>query len=591
MSEIEPSAVPAPTQAPERVYRRLLSYLKPHRGVFILAILANVAYAAIETWFIQAIAPLLDEGLLAKNTEILAMAPYVFFGAVVARSIFGFISLYGIEWVGRKVVKKMRQELYEKYLRLPASYYDQKPGGFLLSKMTYNTERLAGAVTSGFTSLIRDGATVAIVLFYMFYLQWKMALIFFISGPLIGVVAQMATRRFKRTGKKIQEAMGGVAQTTDEAIGAYRVIRGYNGEEREAARFERINETNRKQFMKFILTKAVSVPLVQIIASIGVALVIAYATTLIQLGQLSPGEFVVMMGLMFYLLKPLKQLTTINSVIQEGVAAASDIFELIDAPSEKDEGKVQLTAPKGDIRFNRVSFRYETSEKSALNGIQLDIDAGQSVALVGRSGSGKSTIAALFLRLYQDYKGSITLDGREIQDYSLDSFRRQIADVSQSVILFNETIRYNIAYGRDDVDDIAIQAAAESAFAWDFIQNLPNGLDTVVGEDGAMLSGGQRQRIAIARAFLKDAPVLILDEATSALDTESERKIQDALNRLMKNKTTIIVAHRLSTIEQADTIFVMDQGRIVEQGKHQALLEKGGAYANLYQNQIDNPTA
>ena len=570
-----------------KTYRRLLTYIAPYWKAFVLALICNAAYGYIDTEFVKAFEPLLDEALFNKNSEFLTIAPLFVVVVLVVRGIVGFVAAYCMVWVGSNVVREMRRELFDRYLLLPAAFFDKHNSGELLSKVTYNTEQLTKSATDAITTIVRNVAFIGYALWSMFLQSWHLTLLFLVTGPLIAVMVGITTRRFRVISKRLQAAMGDITHVTQEGIESYREIKIYGGLEHEQNNFARVNNYSREQSMKMEITKALSVPIIQLLAGLGLALVLYFAVAEVIAEQLTPGGFVVMIMLMMLMLKPLKSLTSVNAIIQRGVAAAESVFEIIDQAAEKDTGTISIDNIDGEISFDNVSFQYPTTDLKALKNISFEIPANKTIALVGRSGSGKSTLASVMLRFYNIDSGTIRLDGQSIEDYKLKDYRQQIAYVSQHVNLFNDSIAHNIAYGNlGNTTDDDIIAAAKKAHAWEFISELPDGLNTMIGEKGMLLSGGQRQRLAIARAILKDAPILILDEATSALDTESEKLIQDAMNTVMRNRTTIVVAHRLSTIENADQIIVMNQGEISESGTHDELLNKGGIYAGLHQMQF-----
>jgi ATP-binding cassette, subfamily B, bacterial MsbA len=571
-----------------QTYKRLLGYVKPYWKVFAIGVLCNAAYGYIDTEFVKAFEPLLDEALIDKNLDFLTIAPLFVIVIMLIRGVVGFIANYTMAWVSNNVVMTLRKELFARYMMMPASYFDKHHTGELLSKVTYNTEQLARSSTDAITNIVRNVAFIIFALLTMFLESWKLTLLFLITGPVIAILVSVTSKRFRLISKKIQSAMGNITHVTQEGVESYRDIKIYGGQTHEQAAFDKVNSTNRQLAMKMEVTKSLSVPIIQMLAALGLALVLYFAVKEVINETITPGGFVTMLMLMMLMLKPLKSLTTVNAVLQRGIAAAESIFEVIDHEAEVDKGTQTLTKPKGHIQLENVVFHYPNAEAPALNKVSMDLPAGKVIALVGRSGSGKSTITSLLLRFYNHQQGKITLDGVDVEDIKLENYRKHFALVSQQITLFNDSIANNIAYGSlgDSVDRDAIIDAAKKAHAWEFIEKLPNGLDTMIGERGMLLSGGQRQRLAIARAILKDAPVLILDEATSALDTESEKYIQQAMSEVMQNRTTLVIAHRLSTIESADCILVMDNGQIKEQGTHQELLAQKGIYSALHQMQF-----
>ncbi|MAD52712.1 MULTISPECIES: lipid A export permease/ATP-binding protein MsbA [unclassified Idiomarina] len=567
--------------------KRLASYIKPYRSAFIVAIIGMLGYAGVDTLFFSQIETLIDEGLTQQDSSVLlwgAVFVPVFF---IVRGLFNFISTYFLSWVGFKVVTRMRQQLFEHLMKLPVSFHDNHSTGDLISKITYDTQQVAEASSRALLVLIRDGGFVVGLLCLMFYQSWQLSLVFLVIGPVIAKFVAVVSKRFRLVSGRIQTAMGNVTTTAEQMINGHKVVVMHEGQKLESKRFGEINNITRNQNMKLVSTRAISTSVIQFIASLSLAMVLVIASFPEMLQNLSAGAFTTLLTSMIMLLRPLKQLSNVNSDFQRGLAAATSVFGILDQPIEVDKGTHMVDRVKGDIKFNHVTFRYNDHDDPALEDISFAVDEGKTLALVGRSGSGKSTISNLLTRFYDVSEGEVTIDGRNIQDYRLKCLRRQIALVSQHVTLFNDTIANNIAYGTSkNVSREDIIKAAEQAYVTEFTDNMSHGLDTMVGENGVMLSGGQRQRIAIARALLQDAPILILDEATSALDTESERHIQKALGVLRTNRTSIVIAHRLSTIENADEILVMDNGHIVERGNHQSLLDNEGPYYQLHNLQF-----
>ncbi len=569
-----------------QVYKRLLGYLKPLWFVFALSILGNAIFAMASALMAAAMEPVV-EAIQNPTQSYRALVPLLIIGVFGLRGLGFFLGTYYIAVVARNIVKEMRQQLFDRMLTLPCRFYDQNSAGHLVSRITFNVEQVTGAATNAITVAVREGLTVFFLLGYMFYTNWKLTLIFLSVGPVIGLVVSYASKRFRRLSKGIQGSMGDITQVASEAINGYRVVRTFNGEAYESDRFRVVVEKNLAQGMKLALTKSLNTPVVQLLISFAIAGLVWIALAPEIIGDMTIGEFIAYITAATTIAKPIRQLTEINAIIQRGIAAAHDVFGHLDQAPEEDSGVIEVDRVRGDIDIRQVHFRYAPDGDDVLHGINLQIPAGKTIALVGRSGSGKSTLVNLIPRFYDYTSGEILLDGKLLKDYRLASLRNQIALVNQQVTLFNDTIANNIAYGaRERYTDEQIRQAAEAAYAMEFIDALPEGLDTMVGDNGMRLSGGQRQRLAIARAFLKDAPVLILDEATSALDTQSERYIQDALEAVMKGRTTLVIAHRLSTIENADLIVVMDKGHIVETGTHQELLAKNGHYATLHQMQF-----
>jgi subfamily B ATP-binding cassette protein MsbA len=572
-----------------RLYLRLLSYVKRQWPLFLISVAGFALYASTQAGFakwMETVVQAIEKGGL-ENRGWLALSVL---GLFVVRGTGTFLGNYFITRIARTLVHELRLELFQKLQRLPSAFYHKHSSGTLLAKLTYNVEQVTGAATNAVKVVIQEGLTVIGLFIYMVYLNWKLTLIFLVVGPLIGLLVSYVSKRFRRLSKQLQDSMGSVTNSASEAIKGYQVVRTFGGESFEIDRFNRVSLKNRDQFMKLMITQALSTPVVQFLVACALAALMYFAMEPEIMATMNTGEFIAFITAAGMLTKPLRQLTDVNSVIQKGIAAAQSVFETMDEPAEQDTGSRTLSRANGALELSNLTFRYPGTDRDVLKQIELTIEPGQHVALVGRSGSGKSTLAGLLPRFFDTEKPEqILLDGHPLQEYKLNDLRDQIALVNQQVILFNGTIAENIAYGalssrtREEVE-----AAAKAAHVMEFADQLPDGLNTMVGENGVLLSGGQRQRIAIARAILKDAPILIMDEATSALDTESERHIQSAMERVMEGRTTLVIAHRLSTIEHADLIVVMDQGRIVEQGSHKALMDKGGAYAQLHNLQFDD---
>lgn len=574
------------------VYRRLLSYAAPHWRIFIVAVIGMVMCAAVDTGFLALMKPLLDVSFVGKDPESTKWIPVIIVGLFMARGTGSFMSSYGMAWIGRRVVADLRGQIFNHLLKLPVRFYDRSSTGQLISRLTYNVEQVADATTTSLTAIIREGLTLIGLLCWMLYLNWKLSLFCFVLGPFIALIVRYVSKRFRKISHRIQESVGNVTQAAEESIGAQRVVKIYNGQDYEAAEFKRINENNRFLALKVTATSAGSSSLIMFIAAFAVAAIVFFATQPAMLSTITAGTFVSFLGAMIGLMNPIKALSGVNERMQRAVVAGQDIFHLLEEPVEPEGGARALTHAQGKIEFRDVSFRYREELGDALRGISVTVEPGQTVAFVGKSGSGKSTLLALLPRFYDADGGAILLDGHDLREYPTTQLRQQIALVDQQVRLFNASIAENIAYGMAEIPPREkIIEAAKSAYAWDFIEKLPQGLDTMIGQNGVMLSGGQRQRIAIARALLKDAPILILDEATSALDTESERYIQAALEKLVIGRTTLVIAHRLSTVQSADKIVVMQDGRVAESGKHAELLEKGGIYAALYRMQFEEDAA
>ncbi|WP_114416628.1 lipid A export permease/ATP-binding protein MsbA [Marinospirillum perlucidum] len=566
-------------------YKRLLSYVRPYWGAFMLSVFGYAIYAGSSTAFAQILKMLVDsieQGMEDKRLFF----PLVVVAIFALRGIGTFLGTYFMAHVGRQLVHYLRLDLFNRFLVLPAAFYDQHSSGHLVSRLTYNVEQVTGAATRAVTVILREGLFVIGLMGYLLWTNWALALIFVAISPVIGLVVNYASKRFRKISRRIQNSMGDVTHVASEAISGYRVVRSFGGSDFEYQRFHKASDYNRRQAMKMALTKAINTPVVQLIVASALGFLVWLALSPNLMGDMTPGEFIAFLTAASLMAKPLRQLTEVNNIVQKGLAAAQDVFVYLDMPQEPDKGTKTLERAEGEVVFDNVSFRYGKDQPQALKNITFQVKPGEMVALVGRSGSGKSTLASLIPRFYEVEEGQILLDGIPLPDLTLASLREQIALVTQHVTLFNDTLAANIAYGLKNPSREAIEAAAKAAYVMDFVDKLPEGLDTLVGDNGVLLSGGQRQRIAIARAILKDAPILILDEATSALDTESERYIQKALEHVMQGRTTFVIAHRLSTIENADRILVVEDGRILEEGKHAELLEKQGAYAKLHQMQF-----
>ncbi|MCG9746158.1 lipid A export permease/ATP-binding protein MsbA [Shewanella sp. Isolate8] len=591
------------------VFLRLLTYLVPLKGVLFLSVFGLVLYGLVDATFIYSIKPFIDQGFASNvpttpglvegvdlgmsggfnsDSDVLKTAPFVVIGLFTLRGLANFLSTYGISYISARMIMDMRQQVFEHYLKLPVSYIDAESSGNLISRVTFDTEQIARASGSALITIVRDGITVIGMLGVMFYNSWKLSLCILIVGPLIGLVIAVVSRKFRKVSKQIQTAMGGVTSVTEQMIKGHKNVLVFGGQQAESQRFAKVNDDNRSRTMKLALAQAISQPLVMVIGSLALAFVL-YASSLESMrADLTAGTFATILAAMLAMLQPIKSLTRVNAEFQRGIAACSTIFAVLDTPAEVDNGTYETQRVAGRLSFDKVNFRYDNQEGLALKDVDFQVNPGETLALVGRSGSGKSTIASLITRFYSDLEsGDIRLDDVSLRDYKLASLRRQVALVSQQVTLINDTIAANIAYAYPgEVSEEQIIDAAKLANAWEFISNMPEGIYTQVGENGVMLSGGQRQRIAIARAILRDAPLLILDEATSALDTESEKAIQTGLDNLRQNRTSIVIAHRLSTVENANQILVVDQGKVVERGTHSELLAKQGIYYNLYQMQF-----
>ncbi|MBK1672237.1 lipid A export permease/ATP-binding protein MsbA [Ectothiorhodospira shaposhnikovii] len=572
------------------VYRRLLSHSLKYWPYLLVALVTMLITAATETGFAALMRPLMDGSFVDRDPDAIRWIPLAIIGIFFIRGVAEFLSNYTMKWVGRQVVKELRGRMFRHLLQMPVSYFDRNAGGQLISRLTYNVEQVAAASTDSITILIRDTVTVLGLLGWMLYLNWKLTLAVLIVAPAVAFAVDRVTRRFRKISRRIQASMGDVTHVAGEVMDGNRVVKIFGGEHYEQSRFDEINERNRRLHMKMVATQASNLPIIQFFVAIALALIVWIATHESLLQDVSVGTFVSFITAMLLLLTPIRRLVNVNAMLQKGIAAGQNIFGLLDEPLEQDQGTRSLDRSRGEIRLRDVSFSYDAAKGEVLRQIDLDVAPGETVALVGRSGSGKTTLVNLLPRFYEPQRGEVLLDGVDIRQYRLADLRRQIAYVGQHVTLFNDTIANNIAYGSqvDPSDERRILEAAEAAQAMEFIRRLPEGLNTLVGDNGVLLSGGQRQRLAIARALLKDAPILILDEATSALDTEAERHIQKALELLLQNRTTLVIAHRLSTVEKADRIVVMQEGCILETGTHRDLLARGGMYAHLHRLQFND---
>lgn len=569
-----------PTVKTSILYKRLLTYVKPFWPILVLGIFANMFYSLIDAGFTYMMRPFFDKSFINVDIDFIKKIPYIILIGITLRGLVSSLGSYCMTWVARSVVKVLREKVFNHILRLPADFYDQATSGQMLSKILYDVEQVAQVSADALTDIVQNICLIFGFLTVMFLICWQLSLMFLLTIPFVGLIVNFTNKRVRRISHKVQKTMGEVTEIASEAIEGYKVVRIFGGTVYESEKFGKAIEHSRQNDMKVAASKALNVSGVQIVIAIGIAAIIAAAIQLSTVVVVSAGSFLAIIAAMIQLIKPMKTLTTLNAVIQKGLAGAESVFNMLDVSIEQDQGIVLPQKVRGEIRFQKVSYAYRQGER-VLHDVSFTVDAGKTVALVGHSGSGKTTIASLIPRFYEIVEGVITLDNIPIHQISLTSLREQMALVSQNVTLFNDTLANNIAYGRSDISRQQIIDAARLAFADEFISRLPEGYDTRVGENGVLLSGGQRQRIAIARAILKNAPILILDEATSALDGESERYIQIALEKVMKNRTTIVIAHRLSTIKHADKIIVMQHGRIVEQGTHQELLDRQGHYCQL----------
>ncbi|HUW98918.1 MAG TPA: lipid A export permease/ATP-binding protein MsbA [Acidiferrobacter sp.] len=566
------------------LYRRLLRYAWPYRGAFALAVVSMIVGSATEPVFAALMRPLLNGGFVHKDPQSIRLMPLALVGLFLVRGIASFISNYLMNWVGRRVVFDVRAEMFSRLLYLPTGFFDAHSSGVLIAKLIYDVEQLASAATRALSTLVKDNATVLGLIGWMSYLNWELTLGILAAAPVIALVNRKMGHRFRRTSRSIQDSMGEISHVVQEAVDGHRVIKTFGGQEEALATFGGANERNRRENMHKVRVAASGVPFVQLLAAVALAWVVYVA---MREPHATVGAFMSYVTAMMMLLAPIKRLTQVNETLQTGMAASQSVFTFIDQPTEIETGRRAVPAVRGEIEYRNVSFRYAPTGRFVVNDVSFTLPAGQTLALVGTSGSGKTTIANLLPRFYNAEEGAIFLDGIDTRELSLENLRSHIALVSQETVLFDTTIRENILYGHKSLaNEARLAEIVEASHVAEFLKDLPEGLETVVGERGVRLSGGQRQRIAIARALLKNAPVLILDEATAALDTESERHVQAAMFRLMENRTTLVIAHRLSTIEHADCILVMSKGRVIERGTHAELLALNKMYARLHQMQF-----
>jgi len=576
-----PENLPPPPSA-KALYLRLLRYAWRHWQMFLLSVLTLAVLSATNTAFLAAIKMVTDQGFVHQDPRKVSLLPWILFGLLMVRAVSGFLSDFSMRWVARRVVESIRLDTFRRLMAFPVSFFDANSAGVITSKLTYNIEQLANVSTKVVMSAVRDSLTIVGMIGYMLYLNWHLTLVFAVMAPLMAWYLRKMTPRIRASGKAVQESVGGMTRIVEEAVSGQRVVKIFGGGEYENQRFAQVAGMNRRMQIRLGRISGLNSMVVELIAAASLSWVVYYSV-----GKFSAGDFAAFIGAVLMLIAPVKTLTRMNEEIQVGVAAAQSVFGLMDAVPEEDDGSKALEKARGELEFRHVNLRYDNAKRYALHEVNFKVNPGEKVALVGRSGGGKSSLVSLLPRFYELQQGVILLDGIDTRALTLKSLREQFALVSQDVILFNDTVFNNIAYGSlRGVPEAEVIAAAKAAYAWEFIQQLPHGLYSEIGDRGVRLSGGQRQRLAIARAILKDAPILLLDEATSALDTESEKHVQAALDSLMQGRTTLIIAHRLSTIENADRILVMEKGEIVETGTHAGLLAQGGHYAQLYQKQF-----
>jgi len=569
------------------IYKRLLVYVKPHRNLFFISIIGFLLYSSTQPLFASLIQQIIDT-LQSSSREKMMYLPLFFSGLVVVRGVGNYLGNYFLAKVSLNVIHTLRCQIFDKYTQLPTEHFDANNSGHMISRITHNVNQVAQATTNAVRKVVQEGLTALGLLVYLFYTNWLLSLVFLVVAPIIALLVNYVSKRLRTLSKRIQESIGDMTHITSELVNGHRIVRSYGGEAYERQRFLESSLDNRRQSLKSTTTEAIHNQGMQLIIAVALAFLMYMALFFME--QSSVGTFVGYLTAAFLLPRPIRQLSDANSDIQKGIVAAESLFLVLDEASEPDAGQYETQHCQGALVIQNLSFQYVSSTEMTLKNISINAEPGQIIALVGASGGGKSTLVNLVSRFYPCATGHIFLDGVDINAYKLSNLRRQIALVNQHVTLFNDTIANNIAYGAlASASRAEITAAATDAYAMEFINQLPNGLDTEIGENGVKLSGGQRQRLALARALLKNAPVLILDEATSALDTESERYIQAALQKVMRNRTTLVIAHRLSTIENADVILVMEQGQIIERGSHQHLLAQHGAYARLHALQFKNP--
>ena len=581
------AAAPESVQQARKIYARLLRYAWPYRAMYLVGVLGMVLYASsdlITVFFTKTY--LHDAMALEQHQMVLRWLPLGVLLIFLSRGVGDYLANYFPFWVGRQVIKAIRGELFAHYLLLPTAQYDRESSAVKLNRLTYNAEMVAAATTDSLTVMIRDSLAIMFNVGALFWLNWRLALCLMVAAPAIAWLVRNVNIRFRRYSTRIQNSMGDVTRVAKEALDAHRVVKVFNAQDHILRLFEQANELNRHTNVRLISARSISNPIVQMLAALGLAGVLLIANREIAAGTMTVADLIPFIIAAMLVSQPLRRILNIAGPLQQGIAAGTSVFAVLDSPTEPQGGTFAPGRVRGEVEFRDVSFEYATENGAVLRAVNLTVPAGTTLAIVGRSGSGKSTLVSLLPRFYDPTSGAVLIDGVDIRDYRLADLRRQISLVSQEVVLFNESIRNNILFGATDISEAQLLAAASAAYVMEFAQQLPQGLDTMVGDRGVLLSGGQRQRIAIARALLRDTPILILDEATSSLDTAAERHIQEALDQLVRNRTTLVIAHRLSTIESADRILVMSDGRVVESGAHAELLGQQGVYAELHRLQF-----
>ncbi|CED79155.1 Lipid A export ATP-binding/permease protein MsbA [Candidatus Hamiltonella defensa (Bemisia tabaci)] len=572
-----------------QTFRRLWPTINPFKMGLIVAVVALIVNAGCDTFMLSLLKPLLDDGFGKTNSTIMTWMPLMIIALMFMRGTTSFISNYCISWVSGKVVMNIRRRLFSHMMAMPVTFFDQQSIGTLLSRITYDSEQVASSASSALITLVREGASITCLFVMMFYYSWQLSVILIVIAPIVSIIIRIVSKRFRNISKDMQNTMGQVTATAEQMLKGHKEVLIFGGQKTERERFNQVSNDMRQQGMKMVSASSISDPIIQLIASFALAFVLYAASFPSIMETLTAGTITVVFSSMIALMRPLKSLTNVNAQFQKGMAACQTLFSILDMQQEQDSGTLEIKRLKGEIEFRNVTFYYPGKNTPTLIDINLQLESGKMVALVGRSGSGKSTIANLLTRFYDVSSGHILVDGCDLRDYKLRSLRNQIALVSQNIHLFNDTVVNNITYPfHEHYSDEEIEKAVRVSHAIDFIKKMDRGLHTLIGENGVMLSGGERQRIAIARAVLRDCPILILDEATSALDTESEGIIQEALEQLKKNRTSLVIAHRLSTIEKADEILVIENGCIIERGRHFELLAQKGAYAQLNRLQFGN---